>query len=107
MPKQMQAKLIYMDVCALSRPFDEQRYLRILLETDAVNMILSYVRTGCYRLAFSRVHIVELAAIHDAVERHEIYAVLNRWGVRVPAPLDETRKRTEELAKAGLRHRCS
>jgi hypothetical protein len=30
-------KTIYLDVCALSRPFDEQGYLRIRLETEAVN----------------------------------------------------------------------
>jgi len=29
-----------MDVCALSRPFDEPDYLRIRLETEAVNLIL-------------------------------------------------------------------
>ena len=33
-------KSIYMDVCALSRPFDDQRYPRIRLETEAVNLIL-------------------------------------------------------------------
>lgn len=39
----MEAKLVYIDVCALSRPFDEQEYIRIRLETEAVNLILSPV----------------------------------------------------------------
>lgn len=37
---------LYLDVCALSRPFDEQDYLRIRLETEAVNLILSNIRKG-------------------------------------------------------------
>lgn len=34
-------KYIYIDVCALSRPFDDQSFLRIRLETEALNLILS------------------------------------------------------------------
>jgi len=30
---------VYLDVCALSRPFDDQAFLRIRLETEAVNLI--------------------------------------------------------------------
>ena len=40
----MSQKPVYLDVCAISRPFDDQGYLRIKLETDAVNMILSKVK---------------------------------------------------------------
>jgi len=34
------SKFIYLDVCSLSRPFDEQSAIRIRLETEAVNLIL-------------------------------------------------------------------
>ena len=34
----MISKPIYIDVCALSRPFDNQDYLRIRLETEALNL---------------------------------------------------------------------
>ena len=46
----MKQKTIYIDVCALCRPFDEQEYMRIRLETEAVNLILSKVRDGNYML---------------------------------------------------------
>jgi len=46
----MNPKNIYIDVCALSRPFDEQKYMRIRLETEAINLILSKVREGIYTL---------------------------------------------------------
>ncbi len=37
-------KRIYLDVCALNRPLDDQSQMRIRLETDAVLLILSHVR---------------------------------------------------------------
>jgi len=37
--KKPNPKLIYPDVCALCRPFDDQSYLRIRMETEAVNLI--------------------------------------------------------------------
>ena len=42
----MKGALVYLDVCALSRPFDDQSFLRIRLETEAVNLILSKVHKG-------------------------------------------------------------
>ena len=36
----MAEKNIYLDVCAFCRLFDDQSYLRIKLETIAVNLIL-------------------------------------------------------------------
>ena len=50
----MKSTLIYLDVCVLSRPFDDQQQLRIRLETDAVNLILSQVRQGRYTLGDSQ-----------------------------------------------------
>jgi hypothetical protein len=34
-------QFIDMDVCALSRPFDDQGFMRIRLETEAVNLMVS------------------------------------------------------------------
>ncbi len=43
-------KSVYLDVCVLSRPFDNQDYLRIRLETEAINLIFSKVKAGNYKL---------------------------------------------------------
>jgi len=59
----MKPKPIYIDVCALSRPFDNQEFMRIRLETEAVNLILSNVKAGNYKLLVSTVHIKEIDAI--------------------------------------------
>lgn len=37
---------VYLNVCALNRPLDDQSQMRIQLKTDAVLLILSYVKAA-------------------------------------------------------------
>jgi predicted nucleic acid-binding protein len=98
----MKQKTIYIDVCALCRPFDEQEYMRIRLETEAVNMILSKVRDGNYKLIVSPVHIKEIEAISDAIERVELQIVLDKWGETIHVNMAETRSRADDLVNSGF-----
>jgi predicted nucleic acid-binding protein len=98
----MKQKTIYIDVCALCRPFDEQEYMRIRLETEAVNLILSKVRDGNYKLIVSPVHIKEIEAISDTIERVELQIVLNEWGEQIHVNMAETRSRAEDLVNSGF-----
>lgn len=93
---------IYLDVCALSRPFDDQSFLRIRLETEAVNLILSKVRSGLYELMVSPVHTKEIEAIDDNLERTELQSILANWGQDVIADNTEARTRAEHLAASGV-----
>ncbi len=93
---------IYLDVCTLSRPFDEQHYLRIRLETEAFNLILSRVKKGDYKLLVSPVHIKEIEAVPDVFERIELKTILDKLGEPIKVNLDKTRKRAEELVKSGF-----
>ena len=36
----MRKPLLYLDVCTLGRPFDDQNMMRIRLETDSYHLIL-------------------------------------------------------------------
>jgi hypothetical protein len=81
----------------LSRPFDDQHYLRISLETEAVNLILSKVKEGRYSLLVSPALIKEIDSIPDPYERIELQTLLDRFGVRAAVNLAEARKRAEEL----------
>ena len=98
----MKAGSLYLDVCALSRPFDDQDYLRIKLETEAVNLILSNVKKGGSRLLFSPVHVREIEAIEDTIERTELLAVLERFGTLLRTGIVKTRARAEELLGLGF-----
>jgi predicted nucleic acid-binding protein len=93
---------IYMDVCVLGRPFDDQVYLRIRLETEAVNLILSKVREGIFRLAVSPVHSVEIGAIEDAIERIELETILRELGEPITGDLGKIKARAEDLVRLGF-----
>lgn len=93
---------LYLDVCALSRPFDEQRYLRIRIETEAVNLILSKAKQGDYRLLVSPVHIKEINAIPDMLERIELLSLFEKLGEPIKVKMQEARRRAEEFVKMGF-----
>lgn len=98
----MKRRPVYMDVCALCRPFDEQGYARIRLETDAVNLILANVRNGCFKFLVSPVHRKEIEAITATIERLELLAVLEEYGERANVDLTAARERAEDLYLLGF-----
>jgi hypothetical protein len=53
-----------------------QGYLRIRLQTDAVNLIMAKVKDGRFSLAASPVHKKEIEAISDPYERTELLTIL-------------------------------
>ncbi len=76
--------------------------MRIRLETEAVNLILSKVKAGSYKLLVSKVHIKEIDAIMDPIERTELQMVLSKWGERIMVDMTKTRTRAEYLANSGF-----
>jgi len=98
----MKAKPVYLDVCALCRPFDEQDYVRIRLETDAVNLILAKVKDGSRNLLISPVHTKEIEAVPDKFERLELLAILEKLGEKTPTDLHAVRRRAEQLFQLGF-----
>ncbi len=90
---------IYLDVCTLSQPFDEQDYPRIRLETEAFNMILAKVIRGDYTMLISPVHLIEIDAISDRSERIELQMLLRKLGQPIKVNMAKTQFRAEELVK--------
>jgi len=95
----MSTKRVYLDVCALSRPFDDQTQARIRLETEAVNLILSQARLGALRLMHSAAHRVEIADLTDIEERQALEKLLAEIGTRPPGNWRNARRRAEELTQ--------
>lgn len=52
---------VYLDVCAIQRPFDDQRQLRVRLEAEAVLGMLAACAAGEVDLVASDVHYAETA----------------------------------------------
>ncbi len=92
-----QIKKLYLDVCALCRPFDDQSAMRIRLETDALYLILQNVHEGLSAVVVSPVHIREVEAIDDAGERFAVLTLLKRYGMQAVYDEPMTRARAEQL----------
>jgi hypothetical protein len=60
--------LIYLDVCCLNRPFDNQTQERIRLETDAILYILAKFQNGEWQLLGSEAFDDELGNTRDRDE---------------------------------------
>ena len=88
---------LYLDVCTLCRPFDNQDLMRIRLETDAYYLILQAVESGNYEMIVSPVHLQEIDAIWDFQERCEVSALLEKFGIKPKPDLTSIRLRTEYL----------
>ena len=93
---------VYLDVCTLCRPFDDQSYLRVRLETEAVNLIIAGVLGGYLQLAVSPVHHYEISDIPEAEERTQIRATLENWGKTITGRHEKVRNRAEEFFRQGL-----
>ncbi|MEE9339160.1 MAG: hypothetical protein V3U87_13865 [Methylococcaceae bacterium] len=93
---------LYLDVCTLCRPFDDQHRMRIRLETDSYFLIMQAIRDETYELLYSKVHEKEITAIADMLERTEIIETIYQNGNRCIGDLQIIRKRADKLVNAGL-----
>ncbi len=90
-------KKVYLDVCTLCHPFDDQNQMRIRLETDAYYLILEAIKGHDYEMMVSKVHFEEVNAIGDVHERYEIVILLKKYGVECACDVVKARARAEAL----------
>jgi len=93
---------IYLDVCTLCRPFDDQKMMRIRLETDAFYLIMHAVQNGRYQLTMSPVHIEEIEANSNFRERLQVHFLLERFGSRAECDPERARSRARALHELGF-----
>lgn len=77
---------VYLDMCSLKRPFDDQRQPRVREEATAVAAIVAWAETGEIALVRSPAHLVE----NDANPREDRRLAAALWidGAAVDVPLD-------------------
>ncbi len=63
---------VYLDVCCLNRPFDEQEQERIRLEAEAVLLILTRLKAGQWQWLSSEVIEDEIAQTPDPKRRKRL-----------------------------------
>ena len=68
---------VYLDVCCLNRPFDDQTQDRIRLEAEAVLMILSQCEAGHWEWIGSEVVTLEISRTPDSERRRRVQALVS------------------------------
>ena len=93
---------VYLDVCCLNRPFDDQQQDRVHLEAEAVLLILKRCEAGEWQWISSAVVSYEVDNIPNHERRNRIKEILR--GAREVQPLSDTAvERGEELKGLGLK----
>ncbi len=93
---------IYMDVCCLNRPFDDQTQDRIRIESDAILAILSKCVTGEWKLLSSEVMDIEIENTQDKWKKNKVYN-LYKLAVEKIMLNDTIVKRAFEIQKSGAK----
>jgi predicted nucleic acid-binding protein len=76
---------IYLDNCCFNRPFDDQKQLRIKLETEAKLKIQEDIRFGSYQLVWSYILDYE-NSMNPFLERRE---QITKWRAYSKADIEE------------------
>ena len=93
---------VYLDVCCLNRPFDDQRQDRIRLEAEAVLLILEHCEASEWHWISSAVVEEEVANTPNSERRHRVRSMLR--SARVTVALTETgSERAREIKAIGFR----
>lgn len=93
--------LIYLDVCCLNRPFDDQMQTRIRLESEAILITLNKFKSNEWQLITSNAIEAEISQISNREKLKEIIQILSIATVRILVN-EIIEKRTVELNKLGF-----
>ncbi|MFZ3131347.1 MAG: PIN domain-containing protein [Desulfosporosinus sp.] len=64
---------VYLDVCCLNRPFDDQTQDKIRIESDAIIAILAKCASGEWQLLSSEVLDIEIDKTPDKWKQNKVY----------------------------------
>lgn len=93
---------IYLDNCSLQRPLDDQTQVRIVRETAAIIIILSFCEAGILTLVSSEVLQFEIGEIPDS-ERREMSSEILKIARETIVVNAEIEKRAAEFEKSGIK----
>lgn len=96
------SRRVYIDVCALSRPFDDLRQLRLLVESNAVLLILAHIKQDEIEAVWSEAHRIEMDANRDSDKRSYLLGLMSQYGTQVNASSASIWKRVDVLRAEGL-----
>jgi predicted nucleic acid-binding protein len=93
---------IYLDVCAFNRPFDDQKHIRIRLESEAKLFVQDMIRSQKIELVWSYIFDLE----NDQNPFKEKKLAIEEWrkyAVTFIAETNEILRKANELARNGVK----
>ena len=93
---------LYLDLCCLNRPFDDQTQPRVRSETQAIIEILDAFERAEHDFYASAALWAESAQTPDADRRHKVEELLKRADVQIPFER-ETEDRAAAIIRLGFR----
>jgi hypothetical protein len=93
---------IYLDVCCLNRPFDNQQQPRIRLESEAVLLVLRYCEQGIFEWVTSEIVDLEIERTGDPERKGRLLFVLSYASYKVSI-IDKIRDRARQFESWGIR----
>jgi len=92
---------IYLDVCCINRPFDDQNQDRIHLEAEAVISVLKHIDEGKWELVSSDAVVYEINQTLNEEKRERLLSINNKAQTYIT--LDEAIvRRASEIQKIGF-----
>lgn len=92
---------LYLDMCCLCRPWDDQMQVRVRLEGEAVLALIEQMLAGETTGVTSQAHWYEARRIRDVEKRERIERLLHALGRAVPVT-DPVKLRANDLVQAGF-----
>jgi hypothetical protein len=92
---------VYLDVCCLNRPFDDQTQDRIRLEAEAVVLILRHLEAKDWEWIGSEVLDLEIVQTPDQERQNRVRLLTGHVHEIIHVESDET-VRSQELEKLGF-----
>ncbi len=92
---------IYLDTCSLQRPLDTKSQLRIILEAEAILVVLDLCDTGQVKILTSEVLLFEIQRIQKEPRRSYAFDLLRKGALYVDTN-EEIERRARELAGKGI-----
>jgi len=93
---------IYLDVCCLNRPFDDQTQDRIRLETEAIVTILKYVELEKILLINSDAIFYEISKIPNLERKEKVFSLISKAQIYIEFN-QKILDRAKEIQKLGIK----
>ncbi|HAJ79188.1 MAG TPA: PIN domain-containing protein [Fibrobacteres bacterium] len=93
---------VYLDVCCLNRPFDNQQQPRIRLESEAVLLILRYCEQGIFEWLTSEIVDFEIEQIKDIIRKGRLQFILSFTTHKIEIK-NSVHKRAEYFESLGIK----